>query len=103
MFVAWTTVATKAEADTLGREAVELGLAACVQVDGPIESFYRWDGRVEKTAEFRLCFKGVPARLGDLESFVSAKHTYAVPEWIVVRVDGVSQKYLSWAEANSSP
>ncbi|HTT55864.1 MAG TPA: divalent cation tolerance protein CutA, partial [Opitutaceae bacterium] len=42
MLIAWTTVATAADAARLAHGAVEAGLAACVQVDGPVTSTYRW-------------------------------------------------------------
>jgi len=96
-------VTTREDADRLAAAAVGAGLAACVQVDGPLESHYRWKGRVEKAAEFRLCFKLVPACRDALEAFVRERHPYETPEWIVVRAEHVSEKYLSWARSNSSP
>ena len=47
MLLAWTTVATPEDAARLARGAVEAGLAACVQVEGPVVSHYRWEGRLE--------------------------------------------------------
>jgi len=102
MFIAWTTVATKADADRLAADTVARGLACCVQVEAPITSHYRWKGQVEHTEEFRLTFKCIDDRLPALETFVLSAHSYDTPEWIVVRADRVGEKYLSWAEANSS-
>jgi periplasmic divalent cation tolerance protein len=102
MLIAWTTVATRADAERLAGETIALGLAACVQIDGPVVSHYRWQGRVERTEEFRLCFKCLLAQLPALEKQVLATHPYDTPEWLVVRADRVGEKYLSWAEANST-
>ena len=102
MFIAWTTVGSRPDADRLAAEAVAQGLAACVQVDGPIVSHYRWQGKAERSEEFRLTFKCVPGRLNALAERILATHPYDTPEWIVVRAEQVSEKYLSWAEANSS-
>ena len=102
MFIAWTTVAERADADRLAAEVVRLGLAACAQVDGPIVSHFRWEGRLERAEEFRLCFKFVDTQLAPLTAHVSAHHPYETPEWVVVRAEHVGEKYLSWAEANSS-
>lgn len=99
MFVAWTTVANRADADRLAATTVERGLAVCVQIDGPIASHYHWQGKVERSEEFRLAFKCLPARLADLEKFVLGAHPYDTPEWLVVRAERVGEKYLSWAEA----
>ena len=102
MLLGWTTVSQRSDADRLAADAVAQGLAACVQVDGPIVSHYRWQGKVERAEEFRLCFKFLPRTAKALEKHILDAHPYDVPEWIVVRAEHVSEKYLSWAEANSS-
>ena len=103
MLLAWTTVTERADADRLAASAVAQGLAACVQIDGPIRSHYRWEGRIEQSEEFRLCFKTLPETAAALERHVLAHHPYATPEWVVVAAVRVSEKYLSWAKSNSSP
>lgn len=102
MYIAWTTVAQRAEAEQLATTAVARNLAVCVQIEGPIASLYRWQGKDERSEEFRLCFKCLPDRVDALEEFVLASHSYDTPEWLAVRADRVGEKYLSWAEANSS-
>ncbi|MBL9203206.1 MAG: divalent-cation tolerance protein CutA [Opitutaceae bacterium] len=103
MFIAWTTVATRADAERLAARAVESGLAACVQIDGPVVSNYRWKGKVERGEEFRLTLKCLPAQLTALEQQVLAAHPYDTPEWLVVRAEHVAEKYLSWAAAAVHP
>lgn len=103
MFIAWTTVATRADADRLAADLVARGLAACAQIDGPIVSHYRWEGRPERAEEFRLTLKFIPDHRAELEARLLAVHPYATPEWIVVAAAHVGEKYLSWANANSSP
>ncbi len=102
MLLCWTTVATRDDADRLASDVITRGLAACVQIDGPITSHYRWQGQVERAEEFRLCFKVLPALLAPLEAHVLSHHPYATPEWIVVSAERVAEKYLSWAKANST-
>jgi periplasmic divalent cation tolerance protein len=102
MLVAWTTVATPAEAERLAGEIVARRLAACVQIDGPIRSYFPWEGRIEAIGEFRLCLKFLPAQSEALEAYVLANHPYETPEWVVVQAERVAGKYLSWAEANST-
>jgi|SRR3990172_1462749 len=103
MLIAWTTVATARDAARLARGAVNARLAACVQIDGPVTSHYRWKGRVEQTVEHRLTFKLLPKNAAALEAWVRTHHPYDTPEWVVIRATRVSEKYLSWAEANSTP
>jgi periplasmic divalent cation tolerance protein len=102
MLIAWTTVSQRADAERLAGDAVSRGLAVCVQIDGPIVSHYRWEGRVERAEEYRLTFKLTASRLEALETFVIAQHPYDTPEWLVVHAERVGEKYLSWANANST-
>ena len=102
MFIAWTTVAKRPDADRLATSAIARNLAVCVQIDGPITSHYRWQGQDERSEEFRLAFKCLPSHLAPLEEHVLATHPYDTPEWVVVQAERVGEKYLSWARANSS-
>lgn len=102
MLVAWTTVEKRADADRLATQAVALNLAICVQIDGPITSHYRWQGRDQQAQEFRLTFKVLENHAAALEEFVHAQHPYETPEWLVVAAHRVGEKYLSWATTNSS-
>jgi periplasmic divalent cation tolerance protein len=102
MYIAWTTVGSREEADRLASAVIERNLAACVQVDGPIRSHYQWQGKVESGEEWRLWLKCLPEALPALEHHVLAHHPYNTPQWIVVSAEQVGEKYLSWARANSS-
>jgi periplasmic divalent cation tolerance protein len=94
-----TTCDNEDVADRLAWGMVERGLAACVKIDPNVRSIYRYEGEVQDHSEIRLMVK-FPARNGDaLEAFIKANHGYDVPEWIVLRPEHVSQKYLDWATA----
>lgn len=96
--IAWTTVPNSADAERLSREAVAQGLAACVQVEGPVRSFYKWEGKLETGEEYRLMFKFESSRAAALEAWLIEAHPYDTPEWVVVSADAVSQAYLDWAK-----
>jgi periplasmic divalent cation tolerance protein len=102
VFIAWTTVAQRADADRLAAEVIHRNLASCVQIDGPVTSHFRWQGALERTEEYRLQFKCLESQIGPLERHLLAVHPYETPEWLVVRADQVGEKYLSWARASSS-
>lgn len=102
MFIAWTATANREDADRLAKGAVETHLAACAQVEGPVTSHYHWEGKLEQTVEFRICFKYLPANASQLGNWVHKHHPYAIPEWIEVSAENVGEKYLSWAMANSN-
>ena len=94
--IALTTLHSREEADRLAAEAVAAGLAACAQVDGPIRSHYTWEGEVESEDEFRVTFKYAATKGADLESWVLARHPYAVPQWLAFAADHASPAYRAW-------
>ncbi|MCF3648504.1 divalent-cation tolerance protein CutA [Synoicihabitans lomoniglobus] len=102
MLIGWTTVETASQAQDLARGLVEGRLAACVQVDGPITSTYRWEGKVESATEYRVTVKFLSTRHLEIEAWLHRHHPYATPQWITVVAEHVAEKYLSWAQANSS-
>lgn len=102
MLIAWTTVANRPDAERLAGGVIDLRLAACVQIEGPVLSHYRWAGKPERTEEFRLCFKLLPEQADPLAAWIHEHHPYDTPEWIVVRAADVGEKYLSWMKATSS-
>jgi periplasmic divalent cation tolerance protein len=97
LLIGWTTCATAEDARRLADGLVDRGLAACVQIEGPVTSVYRWKGAVEQAVEHRLTIKFVPERQVELEQWLRANHPYDTPEWVVVGATMVAEKYLSWA------
>jgi periplasmic divalent cation tolerance protein len=96
-----TTLATREEALSLARSAVDERVAACVQVIGPITSVYRWEGRAKEDQEF-LCLLKVPSeRLERLIQFVKARHPYQTPEITAVESSFVDEGYLAWANSET--
>ncbi len=80
----------------LARTLVEEQLVACVNVLPPMQSVYRWEGKVEQAVEHQLvmkttreCLEALKARLADL-------HPYEVPELLVLPVVDGEDSYLQW-------
>ena len=73
------------------------GLAACVNlVSAPLESIYRWKGKVETAKEFLLVLKSSKGKLARLEREVKRIHSYELPEFLVLDITGGSEAYLKW-------
>ena len=94
--IALTTLPSREEADRLAADAVAAGLAACAQVDGPVRSHYTWEGKVESEDEFRVTFKFAATQAAALETWVLARHPYAVPQWLAFAADHASPAYRAW-------
>ena len=90
-----TTVAARREARRLAGLMVTARLAACVQVM-PIHSTYRWQNRVEHSAEWLLLAKTQSARTKALMAFIRRHHPYEVPEIMAVSVTRVLPAYRQW-------
>lgn len=97
LFIGWTTVDSESTAQTLAHSIIEQRLAACVQIDAEVQSFYRWKGEVNSEREWRLTVKFLEAQREPLFAFIQTNHPYDIPEWIVVRAEQVAPHYLKWA------
>jgi periplasmic divalent cation tolerance protein len=91
-----TTFPADGDAMGVARALVDRRLAACVNVLPPMQSVYRWEGRVDEAAERQLVIKTTAARVDELKSAVASLHPYDVPEFVVVPISGGSDAYLRW-------
>jgi periplasmic divalent cation tolerance protein len=85
----------------IGRAAVEARLAACANVGGPVESVYRWEGRIVEEPEAMLRLKTRGALFAALADFIAARHPYAVPAILGLRVAATTRAYAEWVEAET--
>ncbi len=90
-----TTVASAAEAQALARAILERRLAACVQVEEGLTSFYRWEGKECAEPEVRLTIKTLPACEGALQALFAEKHPYEVPQFLAFPMRA-SAAYGKW-------
>jgi periplasmic divalent cation tolerance protein len=91
------TCGTAAEARKIGRALVGKRLAACVNIFGtPVESIYRWNGKVEAGRERLMLIKTSAKLLKLVEVEVLKLHSYETPEFLVVGVTGGARGYVDW-------
>ena len=91
-----TTTETKEQAQAIARYLVEEKLAACVQITGPIESTYRWRGKLETTGEYLCLIKTREDLYLQVEAAIKKLHFYETPEIIAVPITKGSREYLTW-------
>ena len=100
--VVLVTCGSLAEGRKIAKAVVTKRLAACVNVvSAPVESIYRWKAKIESAKEFLLIIKTTARRLKDLEKEIMRLHSYDVPEFLVLGVDGGSRAYLEWLSENA--
>jgi periplasmic divalent cation tolerance protein len=96
-----TTIGVTADVEPLARTLVEERLAACVNVLPTMQSFYRWEGAVQRDDERQLVIKTSPERLAALEQRLRSLHPYELPETLVLTAGG-SQQYLAWIRESTA-
>jgi periplasmic divalent cation tolerance protein len=97
-----TTVGSLATAQALAREIIGQRLAACVQVEAGLTSFYRWKGEPCEEPEVRLVIKTMPACEGALKTFMARRHPYEVPQFLAVPMRA-SEAYAQWVRSETAP
>ena len=90
------------EAGRIARALLEKRLAACVSIWPKGESFFWWEGKVDRAEEFLLVAKTRREKLNGLIETVKEIHRYDVPEIIALPVSGVSREYLDWLGKETS-
>jgi len=93
-----TTTETQEAAQRIARALVESRLAACVQIRGPIESIYRWKGKIETAEEWQCVAKTRRGLFVQLEQAIARLHTYEVPEILAVLIVEASRPYAEWLD-----
>ena len=80
----------------LARAALAARLIACANLVPKLESHYRWQGKLERSAEVLMIMKTTAGRVAALEKLVLANHPYDTPEFVVLNLAGGTKKYLAW-------
>lgn len=93
-----TTTEKREDADRIAQSLVDARLAACVQIDGPITSTYRWNGRIETSGEWRCVVKTRGDLFEQVDRAIRELHPYDVPQVLAVPVLVGSRAYLDWLE-----
>ena len=98
------TCANRGEAKRIARAAVAARLAACANIFGsPVDSIYRWKGRVEQAREVLLLMKSSRKKLAALRAVVTRLHSYEVPEFIALPIVAGPADYLGWLDECLQP
>ena len=97
------TCASQEQAERIADALVASRLAACVNILGGVRSIYRWQGKVESSAEVLLLIKTSAALTPQVQATISQLHSYETPEFLVLPVSGGSPAYLDWMTASLQP
>lgn len=95
------TCPSRRVAEDIADTSIEMRLAACANIEGPVTSSYRWKGVIEQSFEFILWLKAPEVNWPKLEALVRKHHPYDVPAIVAMPLTHVSDDYAAWAAGNT--
>lgn len=90
------------KAAEVARILVSEGLAACVNLLGPVRSIYRWKGELNDDQETLAVIKTTRDRFDAMRTRLVGLHPYEVAEVIALPVEAGHAPYLAWVADETS-
>ncbi len=97
----YTTWPSVVEAEAAGRQIVEMGMAACVNILPGMISHYRWKGKVERAEEVVMIVKTRVSLSDAVGAAVKDTHPYETAAIMVLPVDSLDSDYHAWIVAET--
>lgn len=94
--IVFITVPNKKEAEDIAKELLKNKLCSCVNILDKVESFFWWEGKIDRAEEFLLIVKSKKGKFSQIVRAVKSRHSYQVPELIAVDISCGYKPYLSW-------
>lgn len=95
-----TTIDDRLKAERICQHLIEKKLAACVQIHGPVSSYFSWQDKVEQAREFCIWIKSEERLFKKIEKFIESEHPYEVPQLIGIPINQLASEYCKWFEEN---
>lgn len=92
----YSTFPSPAEAERVGGELVDRGLAACVNILPGMTAIYVWEGKRHREAECAMLIKTRAALADTVIAETRKLHPYTNPALVVLPIAGGSRDFLSW-------
>ena len=92
----YMTAGSREEAAAIGRRLVQERLAACVNILTPMQSIYRWEGKIEESVEAVMIAKTTAGCLERLVSRVQQLHSYDCPCIVAWKITAGNPAFLDW-------
>ena len=102
VIVCLTTTKDQEEARSIAGQLIEESLAACVQIDTPIESHYRWEGKVCRETEYRLVIKTSVEKTAALRERLRTIHSYDQPQIVMLASHDADPGYARWVHEETA-
>ncbi len=97
----YTTLGDKAITEKIAKTLVNENLVACV-IFFPIESVYRWKGKLTRGREYALIMKTRKSLYSKVEKRLKELHPYEVPAIVSYEMKEGLESYLSWIKKETT-
>ncbi|MBY0354181.1 MAG: divalent-cation tolerance protein CutA [Rickettsiales bacterium] len=94
--IIYVTTPSPEIARTLAQQAVQMGLAACVNVIGGAESYYVWDGAPHHATEHVMLFKTAPQHVEKLTQMIIDTHPHECPCLLTLPIEDGHAPFMQW-------
>ncbi len=92
----YVTFASDSEAKRLARQAIEKGLAACVNILPAHQSLYRWHGKIETANEHIALFKTTKEHEDSLRDWLTKAHSFECPCIATIPITNLNPAFAAW-------
>lgn len=86
-------------AESVGRQLIEAGLIACINIGPQVRSVFAWEGVVDTADEVPCLFKTSATRLEDAIALLEDLHPYDTPAIMGWHCDAVGAATRHWLGA----
>ena len=84
------------EARRITNALLEEHLVACCNLVHPVESYFWWEGKIQKEQEVLALLKTQMSRFKRLVIYVRRMHSYQTPEIVALPIRQGNKAYLDW-------
>lgn len=98
LILIYATFPSLEDAERIGGELVDCGLAACVNIIPSMTSIYIWKDKRQRDSECVAIIKTRGALADPVMARVRSLHPYDTPALVVLPIEGGSDKFLRWIE-----
>lgn len=95
------TCADQSEANIITTSLLEKKLAVCIKTM-PINSTYRWKGKIEKSNEILLVIDSIEEHFDNVSLAVKALHSYETYNLSMITISKTTEDILSWITAETA-
>jgi periplasmic divalent cation tolerance protein len=95
MIIIYSTFPNLKSGQKISELLIENKLAACANIF-PINSVYKWSGKIVKEKEFGAFIKTKKVNFKKVEQFILKNHPYTTPCIIQIPVQKITPKYKKW-------